>query len=219
MKQREGFAVKGKKELVCKLKRSLYGIKKSPRMWYQIFNIYILSLRFVRSKVDHYVYSKEEGDHFIYVVLHVDDVLLIGNNMDAINEVKKQLSSKFDTKDLGAMNLILGMEIKTDLTTIKLWLKQKKYIEISLKCFNMHDCKPVSLNCILKFLWNVSACTGAKLIAEQCPKTHEEIKYMAHVPYASNVGSQMYATVCTWLDIAHVVGALSKYMLTPEKEH
>jgi hypothetical protein len=58
MKQPEGFVVKGKKELVCNLKKSLYGLKKSPRMWYQKFDTYILGLRFVRSRVDHCVYSK-----------------------------------------------------------------------------------------------------------------------------------------------------------------
>jgi hypothetical protein len=58
MKQPEGFAVKGKKELVYKLKKSLYGLNQSPRMWYQNFVTYILGLRFVRSRVDHYVYSK-----------------------------------------------------------------------------------------------------------------------------------------------------------------
>jgi hypothetical protein len=58
MNQREGFVVKGKKELVCKLKKSLYGLKQSPRMWYQKFDIYILGLGFVRSRDDHYVYSK-----------------------------------------------------------------------------------------------------------------------------------------------------------------
>jgi hypothetical protein len=58
MKKPEGFVVKGKKELVCKLKKSLYGLKQSPRMWYQKFDTYILGLGFVRSRVDHYVYSK-----------------------------------------------------------------------------------------------------------------------------------------------------------------
>jgi hypothetical protein len=58
MKQPEGFVVKGKKELVCKLKKSLYGLKESPRMWYQKFDTYILELGFVRSRVDHCVYSK-----------------------------------------------------------------------------------------------------------------------------------------------------------------
>ena len=67
-----------------KLNKSLYGLKQSPRMWYQNFDAYILSLRFVRSKVDHYVYSKEEGDHFLYVALYVDDNMLVINNMDVI---------------------------------------------------------------------------------------------------------------------------------------
>jgi hypothetical protein len=71
------------------IERSLYGLKQSPRMWYQKFDTYILSLGFVRRKVDHCIYSKEEGGNFIYVALYVDDMLLIGNNMDAIKEVKK----------------------------------------------------------------------------------------------------------------------------------
>jgi hypothetical protein len=83
-------------------------------MWYQNFDTYILSLGFVRSKVDHYIYSKEEGGHFIYVALYVDDILLIGNNMDAIKEVKKKLSSKFDMKDINVAKFILGMEIKRE---------------------------------------------------------------------------------------------------------
>ena len=88
-KQPEGFVVKGKKYLVCKLKISIYGINQSPRMWYQNFDTYILSFGSVRSKFDHYIYSKEEGGCFIYVALYIDDMLLIGNNMYAIKEVKK----------------------------------------------------------------------------------------------------------------------------------
>ena len=56
MKQLEGFAVKGKKELVCKLKKSLYGLKQSPRKWYQKFDTFIQGLGFTRSKEDHCVY-------------------------------------------------------------------------------------------------------------------------------------------------------------------
>jgi hypothetical protein len=132
MKKPEGFAVKGKKELVCKLKKSLYGLKQSPRMWYQKFDTNILGLGFVRSRVDHCVYSKQAGNHFIYVVLYVDDMLLVGNNMDVIKEVKSHLSSKFDMKDLGAANFILGMEIKRDHANKKLWLNQRKYVDMIL---------------------------------------------------------------------------------------
>jgi hypothetical protein len=83
-------------------------------MWSQKFDAYILSLVFVRRKVDHYIYSKEKGGCFIYVVLYVEDILLIGNKMDTIKEVKKQISSKFSMKDLDVANFILGMEIKRD---------------------------------------------------------------------------------------------------------
>jgi hypothetical protein len=121
--------LKGKKELVCILKKSLYGLKQSPKMWYQKFDTYVLGLGFLRSKVDYYVYSKQVGDHFIYVVLYVDDMLLIGNNKEIIKDVKSQLSSKFDTKDIGAANFILGMGIKRDQVNKKLWLNQRKYVE------------------------------------------------------------------------------------------
>jgi hypothetical protein len=79
MKQVDGFAVKGKKEMICKLKKSLYGLKQSPRTWYQNFDTYMLRLGFTRSKEDHCVYFKLICDHLIYLVLSVDDMLLIGN--------------------------------------------------------------------------------------------------------------------------------------------
>jgi hypothetical protein len=76
--------MKGKKELVCKMKKSLYGLKKSPRMWYKKFDIYMLGLGFIRRKADHCVYFKLIINHLLYLVLHVDDVLLIGNDKEII---------------------------------------------------------------------------------------------------------------------------------------
>jgi hypothetical protein len=75
----------------------------------------------VRNKSNCCIYSKEEGGHFIYVALYVDDKLLVGNDTNEIKEVKKQLSSKFNMKD--AVDFILGMEIKRDRATRNLWLK------------------------------------------------------------------------------------------------
>jgi hypothetical protein len=114
MKKPEGFVVDGKKELVCKLKRLLYGLKQSPRIWYQNFDRYILSFGFERNKVDHHIYSKEEGGNSIYVALYVNDMLTIRNNMDEKKEVKKHLSSIFNMKDIGVANSIFEMEIKRD---------------------------------------------------------------------------------------------------------
>jgi hypothetical protein len=123
--------------MVCNLKISLYALKKSPRMWYQNFDTYIVSMGFVRSKVDHCVYSKDEGSCFIYVRLYVDDMLLVGNDMDSIKEVKNNISSKFYMKDIDATKFILGMEIKRYWVVRKLWLNKRKYIEIVLKHFSM----------------------------------------------------------------------------------
>jgi hypothetical protein len=209
MKQLEGFVVKGNKDLVCKLKKSLYGLKQSPRMWYQKFDTYILGLGFVRSRDDHCVYSKKVGNHFIYVFLYVDDMLLVGNNMDVIKEVKSQLSSKFDMKDLSAANFILVIEIKRDCANRKLWLNQRKYIETILQRLNMHGSKLVK----------VPIPIGVKLSADQFPKTQEEEEDMSHVLYAKIVGSLMYAMVCTRPNIAHAVGVLSRYMSKLGKEH
>ena len=73
----------------------------------------------MRSKDDHFVYYKQVGEHFICVMLYVDD-MLVGNNMEVIKEVKMQLFSKFDMKDLSVVNLILGMEIKRNRVDWKL---------------------------------------------------------------------------------------------------
>jgi hypothetical protein len=75
--------------------------------------------------------------------------------------VKTQLSSKFDMKDLGASNFILGMELKRDWKQRKLWLNQRKYVETILQRFNMQECK------LVKVLIPI----GVKLSVDQCPET------------------------------------------------
>ena len=81
--------MKGKEELVCRIKKSLYVLKQSPRMWYYKFDSYIQDLGFNISKDDYCVYNKQFRDHFIYVALYVDDMFLVGNNMDLIKKVKQ----------------------------------------------------------------------------------------------------------------------------------
>jgi hypothetical protein len=93
-------------------------------------------------------------------VLYVDD-MLVGNNMDVMKEVKSQLSSIFDMKDLSAANFILGMEIKRDRPNRKIWLNQRKYVETILQRFNMHGSK------LVKF--RIPICVN--LSVDQCPKT------------------------------------------------
>ena len=103
--------MKGKKELVCRFKRSMYGLKQSPRTWYHKFDTYIQGLGFTSNKADHCVYFELIRDHVIYLVLYVGDILLVEYDKETIHDLRIQLASKFDMKDLGATKYILGMEI------------------------------------------------------------------------------------------------------------
>lgn len=76
--------------------------------------------------------------------MYVDDILLTGNNKEMIKGVKSQLSSQFEMKDLGAVNFILGIEIRRDNINRKLWLNQSFHVDIILQRFRMQDCKPVN---------------------------------------------------------------------------
>ena len=109
MDQPEGFIVPGKEDLVCKLKRSLYGLKQSPRQWYKRFDSFMLSHGFKRSEFDSCVYIKFVNGSPIYLLLYVDDMLIAAKSKKDIAALKSQLSSEFEMKDLGAAKKLLGM--------------------------------------------------------------------------------------------------------------
>ena len=76
MDQPEGFVITGKENLVCKLKKSIYGLKQASRQWYLKFNNTITSYGFVENTVDRCIYMKVSGSKFIILILYVDDILL-----------------------------------------------------------------------------------------------------------------------------------------------
>ncbi|GKU92526.1 hypothetical protein SLEP1_g6239 [Rubroshorea leprosula] len=146
---------------------------------------------------------------WVYLLLYIDDMLIAAKSMLIIDDLKKQLSGEFEMKDLGAAKKILGMEIHSDRKGGKLFLSQKKDIEKVLERFGLHEAKAVT----------TPLGTHFKLSSNLSPKTEEEEKFMACVPYASAVGSLMYAMVCTRPDISHAVSVVSQYMANPGKRH
>jgi hypothetical protein len=115
MRQPEGYVKRGREHLVCKLLKSLYGLKQSPRQWNKRFHEFMLSLGFTQSEHDCCLYIKRVNDHeafgFILLALYVDDMLIAAKNKSDITKLKAQLSSEFSMKDLGPAKRILGMEI------------------------------------------------------------------------------------------------------------
>ena len=126
-----------------------------------------------------------------------------------LHETKRFLSKKFEMKELGDASFVLGIQIHRDRSRGILCLSEKSYIEKILKRFGMHDCKP----------GDTPMAKGDKFSLSQCPKNNFEIQEMQHIPYASAIGSLMYAQVCTRPDIAYIVGMLGRYLSNPGKDH
>jgi hypothetical protein len=210
MEQPEGYVVKGKEDYVYRLKKSLYGLKQAPRQWYKKFESVMIQQGYKKTTSDHCVFMKRfSDDDFIILLLYIDDMLIVGQNSSRINNLKKELSKSFAMKDLGSAKNLLGMQIVRDRDAKKLWLSQEKYIEKVLERFQMNKAKSVSTPLALHF----------KLSSSQCPSNDEEKEDMQRVPYASAVGSLMYAMVCTRPDIAHAVSVVSRFQSNPGREH
>ncbi|WZZ37770.1 hypothetical protein YC2023_034029 [Brassica napus] len=210
MEQPEGFKVPGKEELVCRLRKSLYGLKQAPRQWYKKFDSFMVDRNFKKTKNDHCVFIKryESGD-FLILLLYVDDMLIVGQDRNKIAALKKDLGRCFVMKDLGQARQILGMNITRNKPKKLLWLSQERYVERVLERFNMHKAKPVSTPLGGHF----------KLSSKQSPTSEKEKEEMKTTPYASAVGSLMYAMVCPRSDIAYAVGVVSRFLANPGKEH
>ncbi|KAK2971281.1 hypothetical protein RJ640_001307 [Escallonia rubra] len=138
-----------------------------------------------------------------------DDILLASNDMHMLHETKNFLSKNFDMKDLGEASYVMGIEIHRDRSRAILGLSQRAYIDKVLKRFNMHNCAPTI----------VPVVKGDKFSLLQCPRNQLEQDEMERIPYASAVGSLMYAQVCTRPDIAYVVGMLGRYQINPGMGH
>ena len=209
MKQPEGLASEETNKLVCKLKKSIYGLKQASRQWYLKFHQVVLSFGFEVNTVEDCVYHKFSGSRFIFLVLYVDDILLASSDVELLRETKKFLSNKFEMKDLGEASFVLGIQIHRDRSRGILGLSQKGYIEKVLQRFGMQNCKP----------HDTPVSKGDKFSLKQCPRNDFESKFMQNIPYASAVGSLMYAQVCTRPDLAYIVGMLGRYQSNPGREH
>ncbi len=209
MLQTEGFGEKGNENKVCKLNRSIYGLKQASRRWYILFDNAITSYGFSITEDDHCIYTKVNGGNFVLLSLYVDYILIASNDKVTLMEVKAWLSSKFDMKDMGEATYVLGVEIHRDRNKRMLGLSQKAYLRGVLKRFSMEQCKPV----------NVPIVKGTKLSEELCANTPEEKGRMEGIPYSSALGCLMYAMSFTRPDLSHAIGILSRYQKNPGEEH
>ncbi|GKB55785.1 retrotransposon protein, putative, ty1-copia subclass [Tanacetum coccineum] len=191
MEQPEGFVNPKYPNRVCKLKRSIYGLKQASRQWNKRFDDEIKKFGFTQNRDEPCVYLKASGSNVTFLILYVDDILIMGNNIPMLQDVKSYLGRCFAMKDLGEAAYILGIKIYRDRSRRLIGLCQSAYIEKILKRFHMENSKRGSIPMQEKL----------RLSKSQGASTPAELKRMQNVPYASAVGSIMYAVRCTRPDV------------------
>ncbi|KAD4384796.1 hypothetical protein E3N88_24964 [Mikania micrantha] len=137
MEQPEGFSAPGQEGKVCKLVKSLYGLKQAPKQWHQKFDQVMLNNCFKINECDKCVYVKNTMRGYVILCLYVDDMLIVGSDDKMIKSTKDMLKARFDMKDMGLADVILG--IKINRTQHGLVLSQSHYVDKILEKFNEGD--------------------------------------------------------------------------------
>ena len=204
MEQPEGYERKGPngEKLVCKLKKSLYGLKQSGRNWNNMLHNYFTQEGFVQSLADPCVYVKGTETGRVIAIVWVDDIIISGSTTTLLKGLKESLMKKFKMKDLGVLSWFLGVQFKCESDCIE--LNQNQYVERILSKFKMSDCKPKAVPCEL----------GANKACETNGSEFENASM-----YREIVGSLIYLMTCTRPDLCYVVAYLSQHLSKPLKTH
>nr|GEV10291.1 hypothetical protein [Tanacetum cinerariifolium] len=182
MEQPEGFIDPNHPRKVCKLQRSIYGLKQASRSWNKKFNEEIKKFGFHQNLDEPCVYQKASGSNIIFLILYVDDIILMGNHIPSLQEVKTYLGKCFSMKDLEEAAFILKIKIYRDRSRRLIGLSQNAYLDEILKRYRTDNSRrgfiPMQVD--------------LHLSKSQCATTSAEMKHMQNVSYASTVGSIMY---------------------------
>ncbi|CAM8932740.1 unnamed protein product [Rhodiola kirilowii] len=196
-----GFYQKEKsKGQVCKLLKSIYGLKQASRQWFAKFSEALLEFGFHKSMNDYSLFTLVRGTDFIILLVYVDDVILTGTSQSIIDEIKRYIHQKFQIKDLGALKYFLGLEVARSHTGI--FLNQRKYVLELLEDNNLTECKPSRTPMDIKH----------KLSLSQAPLLDDPLQYR------KMVGKLIYLTI-TRPDLSYSVHVLSQFMQKPTQDH
>lgn len=194
---------------VCRLNKSLYGLKQASRVWNEKLGAALVKIGLKRSRVDTCIYYHVDSNDVVIVAVYVDDLLIFSNNKLKKEQVKSQLKSMFKMKDNGEARYILGMHITRDREKGTISIDQHQYIKDVLMKFNMSDCNSVS----------TPVDVNQKLTNEMSPSDEDAKQEMKKIPYQEAVGSLLFAAQVTRPDIQFAVNMVSRYNSNPGQAH
>ena len=209
MEQPEGFEKKSdtSEKLVCKLQKSIYGLKQSGRNWNAMLHTCLVenaklccAVHFVQNSADTCVYTRESNNEKVILIIWVDDLIIAANNESVMKNVKRMLTERFKMKDMGKMQHFLGIDFEQTDGVVK--MSQERFVNKVLDRFGMQDCKPRETPCEPKLEYTENA------------ERMQDLR-----KYREAVGSLIYLSTCTRPDISFVVSKLSQHFAEPTVEH
>ena len=203
MQQPEGFVVKESEKLVCRLKRSIYGLKQSSRCWNTELDYHLKEMGFSQLDCDLCTYIRIVDGNVFVIAVYVDDIILAGHNDDIMNKVKIAIGNKFNVTDMGEMHHFLGVKVVQNYTVGKIWIGQSTYAKELLIRFKMEESNPT----------DTPVDVGMKLMKGKDGESVNKEKYQ------SVVGSLLFLSTRTRPDIAYAVGTTAKFSASPTKSH
>lgn len=210
MRQPPGFVEGNQRNMVCKLKKSLYGLKQSGHEWNRVLNDSLVDkLKFNRLVTDPCVYIKRDRkNNPLIIAVYVDDILIMSPEKVMITEFKRELNEQYKIDDMGIVSKIIGIEVK--ITEQYIELKQSALIEKLLKRHGMGECKIASSP--LEERIKLDPCDSKGQDCAKCVKVDAS-------SYRSIIGSLNYIASSTRPDLMFSLSYLSQFNQAPHEEH
>ena len=184
---------------VCRLKKSLYGLKQLPRAWFDRFRRAVCGMSYTQCNGDHTIFYKHRGTFITIMAVYVDDIVITGDDAEEIKCLKENLGKAFEVNDLEPLRYFLGIEIAKSPKGIV--LSQRKYVLDLLTETGMLGCRPCSTP--IDKNHQISAQCGDSVNKETYRRLVGRLIYLCH----------------TKPDIYYIVSVVSKYMHDPRTGH
>jgi hypothetical protein len=192
IEQPEGFQLTDNQDYVCKLKKQLYGLNKTPRAWYSILDKYLQQQGFKKGTTYNNIYIKIDNAEMMIIVVYMDDIIFGSNNDKMSQNFAEEMQEEFEMSMLGEFSFFLGLHITQ--TRKGIFISQTKYFREMLKKFEMEDCKLVSTPMV----------NGCNLNKEDESKETDQSMYM------SMIDNLLYVT-STRPNIMQVIGLVGRF--------
>ena len=206
----EGVKVseKFRRENVCKIKRSLYGLKISPKRWNELFTEVASKIGLVSHYDEPCLFTWREGEKFLILLLYVDDMLIASNDINKLDEVKQNLSKEFEMTDLGEPKVFLGIKIERNRKERITKLTQEEYIEKMLKRFGFSEMHLQRTPMVTQQVLN---CKRRDREEPNDKENLKKTKTKENTLYREAVGSLSYLANVTRPDIMYAVNTLISF--------